>query len=227
MVVKTANTRSTPLRRAVAFAVSLLFGSLAHSQSPPSLNMENLHVADGSLRTRPAGVALLGSTRVELEKTTLQEVQDAIRGLTIRHVGDASESTFWLCYTLARHKYSQRVWVISDGEMGGANHLVTSILVSRLARTDSPNADCPQSPMGVGPATIGDNLVLGMSVLTLQKAFGATPRASEGWWSYRYQGTTPIQTNGKSATFDVTASVDVRLRRGKVIAIRIKQTTSN
>jgi hypothetical protein len=57
---------------------------------------------------------------------------------TIQHQGDAGGSIYWLCYRRAQH----RLWVVSGGEIGGPDHLVTEI-VEELAEQDAgASTDC-------------------------------------------------------------------------------------
>lgn len=52
-----------------------------------------------TMKSRPATGLGMGSLRVRLEKTTLDDVRRAASVGDIAHQGDAGESIYWLCYT--------------------------------------------------------------------------------------------------------------------------------
>jgi len=215
-------------RLAFALMACLFFNSLAVAQAPPPLpGSQETRVADGSLRATPVAKVSLGAIEVALETTTLMNVQEALAHTSIQHAGDAGDSMYWLCYTLPNPNHRQRVWIVSDGEMGGTEHFVTSIVMTKLTVTDKETTECPAAPANVGPAVVDNGLKLGASTDKIREVMGRAPGASDGWWSYRYQGKTSIQRHGKSVAFDVTASLDVKLRRGRAIAIRVTQITSS
>ena len=58
----------------------------------------------------------MGRFYVALEKTTLNDVLSATKLGTILHRGDASESTYWLCFTNLKDKDAERIWISSNGK---------------------------------------------------------------------------------------------------------------
>lgn len=73
----------------------------------------------------------IGDFTIDPEFTTLKEVLGQLGG-TIEHKGDAGESVYWLCYTQKESAdKSSTLWVMSDGEMGGPEHEITAIAVTK------------------------------------------------------------------------------------------------
>ena len=70
---------------------------------------------------------MLGAFRIQFEKTTLREVQQAASSGSIAQQGDAAGHILWICYTAVHGGAKERIWIISHGEMGGPDHAVTEI----------------------------------------------------------------------------------------------------
>src|ERR1700729_1909600 len=100
----------------------------------------------------------MGDFVVVFEQDSLNNVVvELLRG-AIQHSGDASTSLYWLCYTLVSARTSQRLWIISDGEMGGTDHLITAIYAQELARGARATEKCPQSPTKNGTRAFDNHL---------------------------------------------------------------------
>jgi hypothetical protein len=206
----------------------MLCSGLAFAWSPPPLpDATNIHIADGNLKIRPTAGAFIGAMTIELEKTTLHGVREAAPRAELQHSGDAGDSMYWICFTVLGSKHYQHVWLISDSEMGGTDHLITGVVATEEAGPDGGTDACPDGPKAFRPIVVGAGVALGASRDKLRQIFGTMPSATEGWWSYRYQGKTSISRNGQSTIFDVTSSVNVRLHRGRVVAISTSQITSS
>jgi hypothetical protein len=182
---------------------------------------------DATLDTVPAKGFSMGNFFVEFEKKTLDEIAGKLLHSTLQHRGDAGDSVYWLCYTIQRVGTSQRIWIISDGEMGGAEHSITGIHASNNRAGAAPTTDCPALPIKFLPVTLDNHLWLGSSLTDIRKALGAAPDATKGWWSFRYDGKTGEVVNSKSVTYDLTSSLEIKLSRGLVTAISVHQIISN
>ncbi len=102
-------------------------------------------------RTRPLfGDIQAGPLTITLETTTLAAIQQAFGG-AIKHRGDAGDSAYWLCYTAlgiqtasdaAAHADVPRIVLfVSNGEMGGSTHTLSTVALERQgrpARTSAP-----------------------------------------------------------------------------------------
>jgi hypothetical protein len=169
----------------------------------------------------------MGSFNVDLEKVSLGDVVTELLRGTVQHRGDAGASTYWLCYTVLRTNMKQRLWLISDGELGGTDHRITAVYATDLEKRVGATDDCPALPKQYAQLRFDNHLWLGASMSQIQKALGASPGASNGWWSYPYEGKTRDTENAKSSEFDVTSSFKVRLSQGRITAISASQVTTN
>jgi hypothetical protein len=116
--------------------------AIARAELPPSLPFEWTDWA-ASMKKEPTKGLDLGNFRIEFEKTTLSDVQRAVAAGTVNQAGDAAERSLWLCYSIVKHRIPERVWIISDGEMGGDTHVVTGITATRTGTAPSAE-DCPR-----------------------------------------------------------------------------------
>ena len=69
----------------------------------------------------------MGDFYAEFERTTLDEIRQAVGAGEIAHQGDAGDGMYWLCYTNFDSKHSERIWVTSHGEMGGPDHMIDGV----------------------------------------------------------------------------------------------------
>jgi hypothetical protein len=134
----------------------------------------------------PSDGIVLGSYTVAFEKTTLAEVIKASGTGLIKHAGDAGGSQYWLCYTVPSSSPST-LWVISHGEMGGSDHVVTSL--AWMARTDDASpAECPSLASQMLPISLSNGLKLGDSADVVTRILGAPQEKRDGWVSFAYEG---------------------------------------
>jgi hypothetical protein len=174
-----------------------------------------------SLDREPSKGIALGAFRVQFETTTLRDVQRAAFVGAIAQSGDAGEHMLWLCYTIKGPEVAERLWIISDGEMGGDTHAVTAIAARRLSRA-APTQGCPELPTAMQPVSLDANVWLGISDAQLEKELG--PSHSVGpWRSYRYQTKVPGQCEGG---YDMTNWLATKLRDGYITSLYAGQVTS-
>src|SRR3990167_7884867 len=69
-----------------------------------------------TLSLAPVSSIALGRTVVVLDQTTLADVVKQVRIGRIDHAGDASESAYWLCYSVQGPNGQDRLWLLSHGE---------------------------------------------------------------------------------------------------------------
>jgi hypothetical protein len=157
----------------------------------------------------------LGALVVDLEKTTLADVQHAAGVGEVHHHGDAAESMDWLCYSLPAT--NDRVWLTSS-EMGGGT-VIDGVLAERFADGLPALAACPALPEALASLRFGDGFALGATPEQAQRTFGK-PRPAGDNWHYIYSGTVDGQ-------FELSGEASVHFTDGRVGGVRLGQTTSN
>src|ERR1700761_8223973 len=206
-------------RRAL-FLLLLLFaipadGCFAQTLPPPV----DEHVFEGVPPTvvkRLATRFSLGAFAGRFEETPLGAVREAVGEGTIQHQGDAGDSIYWLCYRRAQH----RLWVVSSGEMGGPDHLVTEIVEELTEKDTDTSTDCAIIPEKFSPLVFDGKLHLGMSRLEVVTALGPPSKSEAAQMVYSH--------DGKLADgFDETAWLILRFREEKLVSMRGGKTTTN
>jgi hypothetical protein len=206
------------VRRQLLFIAVIAFVAGAAAEPPPSGPFESLDWP-ASMRKEPTKGITLGAFRIEFEKTTLSEVQHAVKVGTIEQRGDAAEHILWLCYSITRSEGSERVWIISSGEMGGSEHAITEVAAQRR-NSGNATSDCPSLPRAMQPASMDERVWLGSTEAELDRDFGP-PSHSEGMWrSYYFQ----IDVPGEDCV--EINSLTIKLEQGRVAALNAGQITS-
>ncbi|MFC4763519.1 hypothetical protein [Dyella koreensis] len=172
------------LRIGVSFCLACCAGAVAASTPPPAPPISEMTWPSTS-RGAPVDGLMLGPIAVHFEKTTLGDVVAANHLGVIDHRGDAGESEYWLCYSLPQK--GQRIWIVSSGEMGGREHLVTS-LVGEQTDTVSASNDCPALPATTTVALLDRQGWLGMTSTDVKKQFGAPSHRSGAWQAFNFDG---------------------------------------
>src|SRR5713101_8114561 len=160
--------------------VAILFGATAMGTSAQTLEPpprpEEIR-GEGTLRVQPAVGIRMGQFFVRFERTTLADVLRATRIGAIGHHGDAAGSEYFLCYTHASYRRPFRVWIISNGEMGGSDHAVTEVVAHSVDADDTASDRCPSLPPRVQPMTLDRSIWLGTTSDELRQKLGP-PSAS-------------------------------------------------
>ena len=89
----------------------------AQSVPPPPSSDEI--TAPATLKVRPATQLTFGKESAQFEQTALSSVLSKVGIGSVEHRGDAGASVYWICYTAQLTDSAQRLWITSDGEMGG------------------------------------------------------------------------------------------------------------
>ena len=148
------------MRFAHVFASALIAsGASAQEHAPPPPFTVNEAFPSKSLRSPPAQGATFGRLRVRFDETPLQSVTSAFGVGQIAHRGDAGASMYWLCYT-GQQPQPFRVWLVSQGEMGGTDHRLTEIQVAAVPSA-SASAQCPGLPPKFQRASLVGGLWVG------------------------------------------------------------------
>lgn len=175
------------------------------------------------LQPSPFNEMTMGGLHVLLEKTSLDEVRAAASAGVIAHLGDAGASIYWLCYTNLNATPAERIWLVSDGEMGGREHSVSSVIAQRSPGAHA-SADCPAMPATLAPMKLESGIWLDTPPETARKILGAASFHSGNWESYDYQGKVPGSCAG--AGFDLTSSLMLRVAGKRIDTLRISRITS-
>ncbi|MGX4771985.1 hypothetical protein ACWAUC_19610 [Bradyrhizobium guangdongense] len=158
----------------------------------------------------------LGAFPGRFEETRLDEVRDAVGQGTIQHQGDAGDSIYWLCYRRAQ----DRLWVLSSGEMGGPDHLVTEIVEELTEKDGGTATDCAIIPDKFAPVVVDGKLHLGMTRQEIIAAFGPPSKSEAAQMLYSHEGKL-------AHGFDETAWLILGFREDKLVSMRGGKTTTS
>jgi hypothetical protein len=205
--------------RKTLFLLLLLFAIPADdcsAQTPPPVDEHAFERVPPTVVKRLATRFSLGAFAGRFEETPLGAVREAVGEGTIQHQGDAGGSIYWLCYRRAQH----RLWVVSSGEMGGPDHLVTEIVEELTEKDTETSTDCAIIPEKFAPLVFDGKLHLGMSRLEVVTALGPPSKSEAAQMVYSH--------DGKLADgFDETAWLILRFREEKLVSMRGGKTTTN
>lgn len=215
--------------------VLLSVGASAADPPPEAPTAERAIAHMGS----PIGGARMGAWHLTFENSTLADVLQRAAE-PIKHRADAGESLYWVCYTIQspaadQSPAAERVWILSDGEMGGPEHRVTGIIAKRLTAARSVPG-CPALPPALLPIALDNGVWLGSTLEEAAAAVGGAAalagragadgpsQANPSWHTFRYAGKLPSASC--SGGFDVTNEVSLQSEDGRVSALQAGQVTS-
>ncbi len=208
-------------RSLLAIALSGFLLSVHAATPPPSSPFESM-AWPASMMQPPTKGATLGALAIHFEKTTLDQVRHSVSSGTILHRGDAGDSQYWLCYTQVGGHDSGRVWLISDGEMGGQDHRVTMISAQQLA-SPLPTVDCPSLPTKLQPVSLDVPIWLGSTNAEVWDALGAPSHLDGEWQEFDFKRKIPGECQGG---YDFLNWLLIKSDKGHVKAILAGQVTS-
>ncbi len=207
----------TPHVAILCFA--LVWLSAANAMPPPTYPLGDSISWPQRSEDRPATHLMMGSFEVQFEKTTLGQVIRAAGSGEIEHQGDAAESIYWLCYTAP----DERVWIISDGEMGGREHTVGKIVAQELGGAHATK-DCPSLSSKLLPLHLDKSIWLGTTAEAATRDLGRPSHVEGSWQSYNYAGKVPGACSPKG--FDLLNWLGLKIVRGRVVELQAGQVTS-
>ena len=206
----------------------LLVASHAPAQSVPPPNWPDSISSHPSLNVRPATRLRLGAFVARFEKTTLAQIRDAMRVGTIEHQGDAGESMYWLCYTVARAQPPQRLWITSHGEMGGREHTVGGFMIEEISRAQA-SPGCPSMPSSGYPLSLDRGIWIGTNHSALLRKL-PTPSGLRGdWLEFLYEGRVRGRDpfgSGTDVDFAEISALSARVVSGRVAALQAWKVTA-
>jgi len=196
---------------------SLLTADVCSAQTPPPpIDEHAFERVPPTVTKRLATSFSLGAFAGRFEETRLDLVRKAVGQGSIQHQGDAGGSIYWLCYRRAQH----RLWVVSGGEIGGPDHLVTEIVDELTEKDTGASTDCAVIPEKFSPVVFDSKLHLGMSRQEIITALGPPSKSETAQIIYSHEGKL---ANG----FDETAWLILRFREDKLVSMRGGKTTTN
>ena len=206
--------------RKTFFLLLLLFatpaGDCSAQTPPPPVDDRAFERVPPTVKKRMATRFSLGAFAGRFEETRLGAVREAVGEGTIQHQGDAGGSIYWLCYRRAQH----RLWVVSSGEMGGPDHLVTEVVEELTEKDTETSADCAIIPEKFAPLVFDGKLHLGMPRLEVVKALGPPSKSDAAQIMYSHEGKV-------ARGFDETAWLILGFREDKLVSMRGGKTTTN
>ena len=163
----------------------------------------------------------MGGFVIVWETTRLADVLNAIGVGTVQHGGDAGDSTYWICYASGGTR-PQRIWLISDGEMGGFEHAISQVIAEEQS-DGATSQDCPQIPRAFLPVKLSNGLWLGAHEQTVVQATAVDSHSISPFHSIEYQTKVPGNCEGG---FDRIDWLDYKIDRGRIAVIWVGQATS-
>jgi hypothetical protein len=187
---------------AVAAAAALLFATAAQGAGLTGMG-KNLHgnafnFAKANLQAAPVSTITVGSLKVKLQSTRLQDVTKKFGG----QVMQADDAT-WVCY----HNGEANTWFISNA-LGGQEF----VMIVAVEANKKMGADCQPAPDGFALPNFGIP-GLGASTAELKATFGA---ASGSKLAYRHD-----RPGGYS---DTAQYIGYMLKSGKVSGYGVGET---
>jgi hypothetical protein len=197
----------------------------ADTAPPPRFPLE---VAPKSTMINPPASSLfLGTVTIELDKTTLAEAVNRIKAGEIRHQGDAGESVYWVCYSNLSPTGWEQIWLLSNGEMGGDQHVITGVAAKQ--RPSKPSTACKQLPEALQSVRLNDGIWLGTSAKAVVKKLGKPSLKQKEWLHYQSQRELVGDTRAKdygTANFNELGTLSVRITKDVISEIWAGKQTS-
>lgn len=224
-----------PLRHlAVLTIAALLCGSEAKADEtplpPPDLPANAAGAA--TLARMPASRLRLGALDIVLEETTLARVQEALGAGTIAERGAAGERILWLCYTIEGEHGRQRLWLVSSGELGGADHVVDGIAAAFVPAGAPVPASCPLLPARLTLA-LDREIWLGLTRDELIRRLGKPSQERGAALDFAYDGGIklaggePSSADEQELDLDVTSNLRVELSDGRATRLWASKITND
>jgi len=204
---------------ALILFVSLTGTALCTPVAPPVVGDEI--TAPATLENDPVQQIYLGGFVAKFEEKTLGEILAAVGHGSIEHAGDASESQYWLCYSLPY----QRLWLISHGEMGGVDHTLSAVSAQSINSGNVENSMCPTLPTAFQPVSF-DFGWLGTDKEKVIQSLGQPSATEDNRIMFFYEGKQPGPYQGQTVDWDVLGYVEMVLEDGKVTFINASHVTS-
>ncbi len=196
-------------------------GAELSQQNPPPRFPLGDEAPPPTLNSAPASSVVLGDLVIVFDKTTLPEAQKQVKLGRIDNRGDASESSFWLCYSISGSGRQEQIWLLSDGEMGGDEHVIDGV-AARISSTRVTTNSCPELPAAFQPVRLNNKIWLRSPAAEIRKQFGKPSLQRGAWFHYESRRellNDPRAKDWGADTLYEYGELSVRIRAGKVIEL--------
>lgn len=206
------------------FLLTVLIGTtlISAAQTLPDMPFQANQWKSTMKRIPSTGIRM-GSLYVRFEQTALDDVRRAASVGDLAHQGDAGKSTYWLCYTVVGNSDAERIWLISDGEMGGSRHNVTGVSATRLPGGVA-TVDCPALPDNLKPFSLDSDLWLGASKEIATSKLGRSSFQKDAWQSYDFEGKVPGDCKGGG--YDLLVRLLLHFQHDRADQLHVRQVKS-
>jgi len=215
----------TAIASVLAFCISSYTGLCLSAEPVPPMTIDLDVIPPSTLTRNPVEGLTVDSLYVRFEQTKLDEIRIAMGNGSIEQKGDASESIYWLCYTLPGKDSMNRVWFIAHGEMGGTEHTVNVIQAARVPTQPVPKG-CPIPTKEPGSVYFDHRIWLNTTQSDLRKKLGSPSAENADRWWYLFAGKKPGVYKGEQVDYDVSGLIKAQFIQGKVSTIIASQVTS-
>jgi hypothetical protein len=182
-----------------------------------------------TLQRAPVSTLRLGGLGVALDSSILPAVLQAIGRGVVSHAGDASESTYWLCYSLGAPDTRQRIWLLSSGEFGGPEHTIHGVVGKAIDRAVA-SPTCPELPREFTPVALDVGLWVASREREARAKLGHPSLADGPWLHFMAQRELvgdPRAVAWGGGPYYENGSVSLRLRRGHVEELWATKSAGN
>ncbi len=205
----------------------LVFSGAELSQQTPPPRFPLSVAPPPTLNSAPALSVALGDLVIVFDKTTLPEAQKQIKLGRIDNSGDASESSFWLCYSISGSGSQERIWLLSHG--GGDDHVIDGV-AARISSTRVTTNFCPELPAAFQPVRLNNKIWLRSPATEIRKQFGK-PSLQRGMWLH-YESERELLNDPRAKDWSADklyeiGELSVRIRAGKVIELWATKSVSD
>ncbi len=176
-----------------------------------------------TLKTDPLTSMRMGTFEVKFEETTLGAVINEVGVGSIQLTRETGESQYYLCYSLPDQH--QRIWLISNGEMGGPDHALTQVYAVSTIKPIRKNVACPQIPSGFQSISMKFGW-LGTTHKKLLTSLGKPSGSKDGRLIFLYEGEKTGIYQGKSVEFDVITYIEAQINDNKISSLYISHVTT-
>jgi hypothetical protein len=175
------------VKRSLLLGALVFIAPIASSEAPPTQPFTSIDWP-ATMSKKPTNGITLGTFRVQFETTTLSDVQRAAAAgqISQNSENNVAEHILWLCYTSPHSGAIDRIWILSDPEMGGDTHLVTGVTVARVAEGSTPS-DCPSLPRTMQPVSLDIPVWVGSTDSVVTAALGSSSHRHGAWSWFNFQ----------------------------------------
>lgn len=160
-------------------------------------------------------LTILGFT---LGRSILKEIQDKIPGKEIYHEGDAGKSIYRLCY-----KGTDGTFVtFESSEMGGRNHIMTSISISSLEIPIRFQKFCANSKLITKEIVVEPGIKLDLTKNEIQKLKGSPSKELTSFLYYEYQTVEHLSKK----QIDILSTLELHFKKNKLKKLSISKIES-